>query len=80
MSSDSSLIVLLTICTPSLHVASDQAYIDVVNALLSSGADMELRDCDGFSALHFAAREGHEEICKRLLSEGESVHYRLLKN
>ena len=39
----------------SLQVASHQGHLDICNLLLSSGADLEVQDEDGDTALHYSA-------------------------
>ena len=41
--------------------------ISAVECLLHHGADAAIHNTYGTTALHFAARYGHEELCKLLL-------------
>ncbi|KAK5123201.1 hypothetical protein LTR85_003400 [Meristemomyces frigidus] len=43
---------------------------DICRLLLQSGARLYLKDCEGDSALHVAARGGDSEICQMLLDSG----------
>ncbi|XP_011408170.2 PREDICTED: ankyrin repeat domain-containing protein 50-like, partial [Amphimedon queenslandica] len=54
----------------SLHVAVRGGYHDVVQILLSAGADVNLIDTDGDTALIEAAREGNCDVVELLLKKG----------
>ena len=56
-----------------LHSAAHWGHEEVVQLLLSSGADATLRNDDGQTALHCAAYRGHEEMVQLLLSSGADV-------
>ena len=43
---------------------------DAVRALLEAGADANLAQGDGLTALHLAAREGHLEVVRILINAG----------
>lgn len=49
-----------------LHRASTQGHVKIVELLLKSGADVDLLDADGFSALHRAVASEKIQICKLL--------------
>jgi ankyrin repeat protein len=49
-----------------VHVAASEGNEEVVKQLLENGADVEVKDSDGWTALHRAASEGHEEVIKLL--------------
>ena len=53
-----------------LHVASWHGYSDIVDALLTAGANKALRNEDGETALHAAASRGNIE-CARMLVEAK---------
>jgi hypothetical protein len=58
------------------HVVSavKQGRIDIVNSLVANGADVNVRDRDGWTALMRAACEGHTEIVHILMQAGADVH------
>jgi uncharacterized protein len=53
--------------------AQDEIIVDI---LLRAGADVNLRDSRGYTALMWAAEKGHASIVKRLISAGTDVHVR----
>ncbi|XP_076237377.1 uncharacterized protein LOC143179360 isoform X2 [Calliopsis andreniformis] len=48
--------------------------VDRVNTLLKKGISATAEDSAGYTALHYAARNGHYEICKILLENGAAVN------
>ncbi|KAM8886387.1 ankyrin repeat domain-containing protein 39 [Spinachia spinachia] len=44
--------------------------LDRVQLLVQKGTDPNLRDCTGYTALHYASRSGHHPVCKFLLEAG----------
>ena len=42
------------------------------------GADMALRDNDGYTPLHLAAREGHVDAFKEMLRKGTYLNFGLV--
>lgn len=56
-----------------LMAASARGYLPVLEQLCSAGAELELRDSDGWTALHHAAREGHAEIIRTLAQRGAQL-------
>ncbi|VDP13687.1 unnamed protein product [Echinostoma caproni] len=50
------------------------AVVDIVELLLSYGAEVNLSGPDGRSALRAASWAGHEEIVQRLLDAGANVN------
>ena len=56
--------------------ATAEHHPDVVRALIEQGADVHARTRKGFSALHFAAREGELNGARLLLAAGLSVNVR----
>lgn len=53
-------------CTP-LHYASKEGYLLAIDDLIKLGADISPKDNDKKSPLHFAAKYGRYNTCKRLL-------------
>ncbi len=53
-----------------LHIAATQSQSQIVSTLLTSGADPNAKDGNGWTALHFAAERGNKEIVAILLKHG----------
>ena len=53
-----------------LQSAAAQGYEDVVELLLSRGANASMENEWGWNALHFAAAGGSEPICRMLVTAG----------
>ncbi|KAJ5958915.1 uncharacterized protein N7479_006065 [Penicillium vulpinum] len=58
--------------TENIIVAADHGRLDVVTALLENGADPNIVDEVGTSALHNAAKQGHWQIARLLLEKNAS--------
>jgi uncharacterized protein len=56
--------------------AAAEHHADVVRTLLANGADLRAATKKGFTALHFAAREGDLESAQLLLAAGVDVNIR----
>lgn len=57
-----------------LHIAANVGYLEIVACLLLLQANPMDKDILGRTSLHYAAREGHESVVKRLLEcEGVEV-------
>ena len=56
--------------------AASERHPDVVKVLIDKGADLQARTKKGFSALHFAAREGDIETARLLLAAGMDINIR----
>ncbi|KAJ5620434.1 Glycerophosphoryl diester phosphodiesterase [Penicillium lagena] len=52
-----------------LALATKANFVDIVHLLVNAGVDINYQDEQGETALHFAARFGHDE-CARILLEG----------
>ena len=50
--------------------AAEKGRTACVEAMLEGGADVNAKDDDGWTALHFAAGDGTPELIKLLLSKG----------
>ncbi|CAL7951422.1 unnamed protein product [Xylocopa violacea] len=48
--------------------------LDRVKMLLKKGVSVNVEDLAGYTALHYAARNGHYEICKILLENNATVN------
>jgi ankyrin repeat protein len=59
-----------------LHSAVAANRLDLVELLLSNGADVQARDTSGITPLHTAAATGNREIRDRLLTAGADVEAR----
>ncbi|KAL5457474.1 hypothetical protein EMCRGX_G034740 [Ephydatia muelleri] len=57
-----------------LHIASGNGHLDIVNALIEAGANVNLADKDGMSPLHLASNEGHLDTVKVLIEAGANVN------
>ncbi|OQR99420.1 ankyrin-1-like, partial [Thraustotheca clavata] len=53
-----------------LHEAARNGHLDVMQALVSAGAELNAKNKDGWTPLHEAARNGHLDIVKSLLAAG----------
>ncbi|XP_059153902.1 mucin-12-like [Physella acuta] len=52
-----------------LRLAASRGQVELIKELLSRGAGLD-PDKDGRNALHYAAQEGHADVCKLLLASG----------
>lgn len=64
-------------CTP-LHVAAEVGDLELVNMLLKFGADVELLDDEGKSALWYAASGGFDDLVKLFLDKGLDLNQRVV--
>ena len=53
-----------------LHLGADKGYIEVVRALLKTGADIEAQDINGNTPLYEAAIGGYKEVIEVLTEKG----------
>ena len=59
---------------PLLHQAAEQGHLDVVDLLVSLGADIHRRDrLDNATALHWAAGNGRKAVVDRLIDLGADI-------
>jgi len=66
--------MLSRVAASPLHQAAADGQIERVKALLSEGADVNVRHIDRETPLHYAARRGHREIVEVLLAHGADVN------
>eukprot|EP01122_Echinamoeba_exundans_P008394 TRINITY_DN2785_c0_g1_i1.p1 TRINITY_DN2785_c0_g1~~TRINITY_DN2785_c0_g1_i1.p1 ORF type:complete len:580 (+),score=137.01 TRINITY_DN2785_c0_g1_i1:163-1902(+) len=57
-----------------LHAASRRGRVELVQILISMGAQVNAKDSTGFSALHYAAQMGHKECAVTLIRSGADVN------
>ncbi|HLJ57877.1 MAG TPA: ankyrin repeat domain-containing protein [Chthonomonadaceae bacterium] len=61
---------------PPLNAAAAAGRPDLVSLLLDSGADVNGRDDEGYTALMEAAGSGYREVAERLIAAGIDVNAR----
>ena len=71
--------VVLVGCGPSvpdisIHDAAIEGNIEKVKQHLADGTDVNIKDKDGASPLHFAAGSGHKEVVELLIARGADVN------
>ena len=59
--------------TTPLMYASSQGSNTFVSILLGAGADIHAKDEEECTALHLAAKHGHEDVCHALIEYGANV-------
>ena len=74
--------VVLVGCGPSeadraLLKAAERGNIKAVKQHLDAGADVNAKDEDGFTPLHYAAVTGRKEIAEILIAEGADVNAKI---
>lgn len=57
-----------------LHEATKANMVDTVQRLLRDSHDINVQDCRGRTAMHFAAMRGHHEIARVLVDAGATVN------
>jgi ankyrin repeat protein len=57
-----------------LHLATSESHEDTVALLIDLGADLALRDAQGFTALHLAALRNNRVLASYLISAGANPH------
>ncbi|GAB6026541.1 hypothetical protein CHUAL_012961 [Chamberlinius hualienensis] len=56
-----------------IHYAAYYGHIEIVNALISAGYDVNVPDFYGYTALQRAAAEGHVDVVRQLIKHGGNV-------
>jgi ankyrin repeat protein len=56
-----------------LHLAALKGWNDVVDACITKHADINIHTADKWIPIHFAARDGHVNIIKKLLENGSQI-------
>ena len=74
--------VVLVGCGPSvpdisMYDAAEVGNIDAVKQHLAAGTDVNAKDKDGWTPLHPASYEGHQEIVELLIAKGADVNARV---
>ena len=59
--------------TGTIHVVARNGYLAGVQAYLDAGVDINARDENGSTPLHWAALEGHKDIVELLINQGAQV-------
>ena len=57
-----------------LLMASQFGHVDVVQALLAKGADVNAKDSRGLTALMMASQFGHVDVVQALIAKGADVN------
>ena len=57
-----------------VDTSGDNAITEILNCLITSGADVNFHDSSGITALHSAARNGHIDCVKRLVKSEANVN------
>lgn len=54
--------------------AAQYGDLERVKKLISQGCYVDIKDKSGYTALHYAARAGHLDVCKYLLTKGADIN------
>ena len=61
-----------------LTVSSKKNYINMVQLLVDSGADTDIKTDDGFTALHLAVRKGNVDVVRILVQAKAGMYCEVL--
>ena len=56
-----------------MHVAAERNLMQVMEMFIDLGGDITEKNNQGFTCLHIAAREGHNDMVKLLLAKGKRL-------
>jgi len=59
-----------------LMMASKGGHLSCVKSLMNRGAALNIGDINGYTAIHYASRQGHKEIVDYLISSDGAVELR----
>jgi cytohesin len=68
-----SVLLATTAFADPIHDAAKDGYLTVVQAHLDAGANVNAKNEDGWTPLHFAAQYSHKEIVELLIANGADV-------
>eukprot|EP00210_Caulerpa_lentillifera_P005609 g5365.t1 len=57
----------------SLHIAAKNNWIDIAKELIAHGANIDLREDDGWTPLHVAAEKNSLDVAKELIAHGANI-------
>ena len=57
-----------------IHTAAQNGYTRIIELLLQSGCDINLKDSTGSTPLHVSAAEGHAEVVRLLVNQGSDIN------
>ena len=58
-----------------LHIAASNGHLDLCKTLINKHKfDVNMKDSEGFTALHFAAEHGSYELVKLFADKGTDIH------
>ncbi|XP_013878458.1 ankyrin repeat domain-containing protein SOWAHC isoform X2 [Austrofundulus limnaeus] len=68
LAQEPSLVLKKDFITTALHWAAKQGHQEVVEMMLRSGADVNIRSNGGYTALHLASIHGHQDVVRTLIA------------
>lgn len=60
----------------SLMMAAKAGHYQCIVSLMTRGASLNVGDNNGYTAIHFAARQGHKDVVEYLVEAGGAVELR----
>jgi ankyrin repeat protein len=61
-----------------IHEAAVNGDVELLEILIANGADVDVRDVNGYTPLHLAIHEGNTEVAKVLINNGADVNARTI--